>query len=95
MNEVDGRTDMPGNSTPRTIHITADKDKGRSRGKDGDGMMDVLCRVRNAMCLTPRNRYLPQSCITIPIPFFSHPIYLRPVLKTSERSSTTYGRAHW
>jgi len=43
------------------------------------------------MYLTPRNRYLSQGCITIPVPLFSHPISLHPVLKTSECSSTAYG----
>ena len=43
------------------------------------------------MCLTPRNGNLPQGCITILVPLFGNPIRLHSVLKTSERSSTTYG----
>ena len=43
------------------------------------------------MLLTPRNGNLSQGFISVPIPIFSHPIHLHPVLKTPERSSTTYG----
>src|SRR5215510_9824995 len=52
----------------------------------------TLClAVRNAMCLTPRHRYLSQGCITILVPLFSHPIQLHPVFETPECSSTTDG----
>src|SRR5713101_8181364 len=52
----------------------------------------TLCLgVRNAMCLTPRNRYLSQGFISVPIPPLRHPIRLDPVFETPERSSTTYG----
>src|SRR5262245_41439309 len=47
--------------------------------------------VRNAMLLTPRNRYLSQGCITIAVPRLCNPVRLNPVLKTSERASPTYG----
>src|SRR5215831_14749402 len=47
--------------------------------------------VRNAMFLTPRHRYLSQGCISVPIPFFSHPIQLHPVFEPAKCSSTTDG----
>jgi hypothetical protein len=47
--------------------------------------------VRNAMLLTPRNRYFSQGCITIPVPRLGHPIRLNPIFEPPERSSTTDG----
>src|SRR5438093_13045504 len=49
-----------------------------------------LFRRGNPMCLTPRPGNLPQGGITIPVPRLRNTIRLNPVLKTSERSSTTY-----
>src|SRR5262245_12387842 len=43
------------------------------------------------MCLTPRHRYLPQGCITIPVPLFSNSVCMNPVLEVTERASPTYG----
>ena len=43
------------------------------------------------MLLTPRNRYLSQGCITIPVPRFSNPICLNPIFESPKRASTMYG----
>jgi hypothetical protein len=43
------------------------------------------------MCLTPRNRYLSQGFISVPIPIVSQPIQLHPVFEPAKCSSTAYG----
>jgi len=43
------------------------------------------------MFLTPRNRYLSQGFISVPIPIVSQPIQLHPVFEPAKCASTAYG----
>ena len=43
------------------------------------------------MCLTPRNRYLSQGFISVPIPILSNAVGMNPVFEVPERASPTDG----
>src|SRR5713101_6149021 len=50
----------------------------------------ALCRVGDAMFLTPGYRDLSQCFFTVPIPGLSHPIHVHAVFEPPKCASTTY-----